>query len=100
MRNSVTNKLSIMLFTILLFAWDSGTGPAATIELINPFSAIKSAVEAAVEDRSSADIAEDLRIKAAITADVIGEMGTDVYKQDVMLAGSVEKEGQKNRPKS
>ena len=101
MRNGVINKLSIVLFTVPLVAW--GIGPAAALDL-NPFSAIKSAVEAAVEDRSSGDIAEDLRIKAAITADVIGEMGTDVisisadvYEQDVMLSGSVEKEEQKKQ---
>jgi hyperosmotically inducible protein len=103
MRNGVINKLCAVFFTFLLVAWGVGTGPAAALEL-NPFSAIKSAVEAAVEDRSSEDIAEDLRIKAAITADVIGEMGTDVisissdvYEQDVMLTGSVEKEEQKKQ---
>lgn len=103
MRNGVINKLCAAFFTFLLVAWGVGAGPAAALEL-NPFSAIKSAVEAAVEDRSSADIAEDLRIKAAITADVIGEMGTDVisissdvYEQDVMLTGSVEKEEQKKQ---
>ena len=65
---------------------------------LNPFSAIKGAVEAAVEDRSSADIAKDLEIKAKITADVIGKLGkevisinADVYEQDVMLTGAVEK---------
>jgi len=65
---------------------------------LNPFSAIKGAVEAAVEDRSSADIAKDLEIKAKLTADVIGKLGkevisinADVYEQDVMLTGAVEK---------
>ena len=55
-------------------------------------------MEAAVEDRSSADIATDTRIKAEITAEVIDKMGTDViaisadvYEQDVMLTGSVDK---------
>ena len=101
MRNGVTDKLSIVLITISLVAWSAG--PAAALDL-NPFSIIKSAVEAAVEDRSSEDIAEDLRIKAAIIADVIGEMGTDVisinsdvYEQDVMLTGSVEKDEQKKQ---
>ena len=75
--------------------------PAQAIEL-NPFSAIKSAVEAAVEDRSGGDIAKDLEIKASITADVIDKMGTDVisisvdvYEQDVMLTGVVENAKQK-----
>jgi len=70
---------------------------AHAIEL-NPFSVIKGAVEAAVEDRSSADIKKDLEIRAALTADVIGKMGkevisinADVYEQDVMLTGAVEK---------
>ena len=71
--------------------------PAQAIDL-NPFSAIKSAVEAALEDRSGDDIAKDLEIKAKITASVIDEMGTkvisinaDVYEQDVMLTGVVDK---------
>ncbi len=75
--------------------------PAQAIEL-NPFSAIKSAVEAAVEDRSSGDIGKDLEIKASITVDVIDKMGTDVisisvdvYEQDVMLTGVVENAKQK-----
>ena len=103
MRNGGIDKLSAVLFIVMLVAWGAGTGPAVAIEL-NPFSAIKSAVEAAVEDRSSADIAEDLRIKAAITVGVIDEMGTDVisisadvYEQDVMLTGSVEKKEQKRQ---
>ena len=101
MRNGVTDKISIMLITISLVAWSAG--PAAALDL-NPFSMIKNIVEAAVEDRSSEDIAEDLRIKAAIIADVIGEMGTDVisissdvYEQDVRLTRSVEKDEQKKR---
>ncbi len=75
--------------------------PAQAIEL-NPFSAIKSAVEAAVEDRASGDIGKDLEIKASITADVIDKLGTDVisisvdvYEQDVMLTGVVENAKQK-----
>lgn len=83
----------------------AAAGPAPGLDL-NPFSAIKSAVEAAAEDRGSGDIAKDLeikaKIKAKITADVIGEMGTDVisisadvYEQDVMLTGSVETAAQK-----
>ncbi len=69
---------------------------AQAIEL-NPFSIIKGAVEAVVEDRSSDDIKKDLGIKVSITADVIDKMGTDVislsadvYEQDVMLTGVVE----------
>ena len=69
---------------------------AEAIEL-NPFSMIKSAVEAIAEDRSSGDIATDLTIKTKITASVLDELGTDVisissdvYEQDVMLTGSVE----------
>ena len=64
----------------------------------NPFSIIKGAVEARVEDRTSGDIKKDLEIKASLTADVIGKMSTealsinaDVYEQDVMLTGAVEK---------
>lgn len=90
--------LPIVIFTaILALPWV----PAQAIEL-NPFSAIKSAVEAAVEDRTSDDIAKDLEIKASITADVIDKMGTDVisisvdvYEQDVMLTGVVEEAKQK-----
>jgi len=79
------------------------TAPAQAIEL-NPFSIIKGAVEAAVEDRSGDDIKKDLKIKASITADVIDEMGTDiislnvdVYEQVVMLTGVVEKAEQKKQ---
>ena len=74
----------------------------ALAQFFNPLSAIKSAVEAVAEDRSSEDIAKDLEIKAIITTDVIGKMGSDVvsissdvYEQDVMLTGSVEKAEQK-----
>ena len=70
---------------------------AQAIEL-NPFSIIKGAVEAAAEDRSSGDIATDLTIKTKITASIVDELGTevislsvDVYEQDVMLTGAVEK---------
>ena len=51
--------------------------PAQAIDL-NPFSLIKSAVEAAAEDRSSGDIATDLKIKTAITGAIVDELGTDV----------------------
>ena len=70
--------------------------PAQAIDL-NPFSLIKSAVEAAAEDRSSGDIATDLKLKTAITAAIVDELGTDVillnvdvYEHDVMLTGAVE----------
>jgi len=78
--------------------------PSAGAIDFNPFSAIKSAVEAAAEDRSSGDIAKDLEIKAKITADVIDKMGSDVvsinadvYEQDVMLTGSVETAKQRSQ---
>ena len=78
--------------------------PSAGAIDFNPFSAIKSAVEAAAEDRSSGDIAKDLEIKAKITANVIDEMGSDVvsvnadaYEQNVMLTGSVETAKQKSQ---
>lgn len=74
---------------------------------LNPFSAIKGVVEAAVEDRSSGDIAKDLEIKAKITAEVIDKMGADVvsisadvYEQDVMLSGIVETAKQKTQAAS
>ncbi len=80
-----------------------GLSPALAFDL-NPLSAIKNLVEAAAEDRSSGDIAKDLDIKAKITAKIIDKMGsdvvsvsTDVYEQDVMLTGSVEKAEQKTQ---
>jgi len=70
--------------------------PVQALDL-NPLSAIKGLVEAAVEDRSSQDIAKDLDLKAKITTKIIDKMGsdvlslnTDVYEQDVMLTGAVE----------
>lgn len=85
-------KLFLPLCAVLVAAT-----PAAALDL-NPLSAIKSAVEAAVEDRSSGDIAKDLEIKTKITAEVIDKMGSevisisaDVYEQDVMLTGVVDK---------
>ena len=72
--------------------------PAVQALNLNPLSAIKSAVEAAVEDRSSEDIAKDLEIKARITVEVIDKLGTDVisisadvYEQIVMLTGAVDR---------
>ena len=91
-------RLALTGAAVLLLA----AAPARAIELINPFSIIKSAVEAAVEDRASEDVAKDLAIKATFTKDVISEMGTgvisikaDVYEQDVMLTGVVEDAKQK-----
>ncbi len=62
----------------------------------NPFSGIVSAIEAAAEDRSAADIAADAKIKTVIVAqltDKLGRegalLGVDVYEQDVMLTGTV-----------
>ena len=51
--------------------------PAQAIDL-NPFSAIKSAVEAAVGDRSSGDIAKDLEFKAKINALLLDGGGVNV----------------------
>jgi len=93
------NHTIFILFIVLAL---SGT-PTQAIEL-NPFSIIKGAVEAAVEDRSGSDIKKDLEIKTSITADVIDKMGTDVislnvdvYEQVVMLTGVVEKAEQKKQ---
>lgn len=62
----------------------------------NPLSGIVSAIEAAAEDRSAADIAADAKIKTVIVAqltDKLGRegalLGVDVYEQDVMLTGTV-----------
>ncbi len=79
------------------------TAPASAIDL-NPLSAVKGMVEAAVEDRSSGDIATDLAIKGKFTAQVIDKMGSDVisinadvYEQNVMLTGIVETAQQKSQ---
>lgn len=89
--------------TASFFIFALASLPAFALDL-NPFSAIISAVEAVAEDRSSEDIAKDLEIKASITVDVIDQMGSDVisinadvYEQDVMLTGSVEKDEQKEQ---
>ncbi len=93
-------KFIILPIAALMFA-ASQPSPSQAIDL-NPLSMIKGAVEAAVEDRSSEDIGKDLAIKTEITAKVIEKLGTgvisisaDVYEQDVMLTGSVEKIDQK-----
>ena len=77
--------------------------PAQALDL-NPLTAIKSAIEAVVEDRSAEDIAKDTEIKAKITVEVVDKMGTDVisinadvYEQDVMLTGVVETGGQRSQ---
>ncbi|MBL6929579.1 MAG: BON domain-containing protein [Rhodospirillales bacterium] len=77
--------------------------PATAFDF-NPLSAIKSAVEAVAEDRSTADIAKDTSIKGSIAVSVIDEMGSDVisisadvYEQDVMLTGVVEAAEQKEQ---
>jgi hyperosmotically inducible periplasmic protein len=84
------------IFGAVLVSSSLWANPTFAIDF-NPLSYIKGAVEAAVEDRSSSDIAKDLEIKAKITAEVIDKMGTDVisinadvYEQDVMLTGTVE----------
>jgi hyperosmotically inducible protein len=68
---------------------------------LNPFSALKGAIEAAIEDRSGDDIAKDAEIRIDITTGVIKIIGTDVisinadvYEQDVMLTGVVESDYQ------
>ena len=84
-------------FAVVLLSQTFGlnTAPILAIDL-NPLSAIKGLVEAAVENRSAADIKTDLGIKTSIVADVIDKKGSDVisisadvYEQDVMLTGIV-----------
>lgn len=86
----------LSLFAILGLVVTVFALPARALEL-NPLSAIKSAVEAVVEDRSAEDLAKDTEIKASIVVNVIDKMGADVisihadvYEQDVMLTGVVE----------
>ena len=78
-------------------------GPAGAVNL-NPITALKGAIEAAVEDRSADDIGTDLKIKAVIIGEVLDKMtgdvisiGADVYEQDVMLTGAVEDQATKVR---
>jgi hyperosmotically inducible periplasmic protein len=92
-------KISTLFLAVFVVA----AQPAAAIDF-NPFTSLKSMVETVAEDRSTADIAEDLRIKTAILADVIDKMGTDVasinsdvYEQDVLLTGVVETTAQKQQ---
>ena len=86
-------RISLLVALALMALSNS---PASAIDL-NPLTAIKSAIETVVEDRSAADIAKDTEIKAKITVEVIDQMGgdvisinADVYEQDVMLTGVVE----------
>ncbi len=74
------------------------------IALVAASVASCTAVEMAVEDRGSGDIGKDIKIKAALTKDVVQAMGTDVikidadvYEQDVLLTGLVETRAQKSR---
>ena len=86
------------LIFVLIVALTATSIPTPTQALnLNPISAIKSAVEAAVEDRSADDIGTDLKLKATIIGEVLDKMtsdvisiGADVYEQDVMLTGAVE----------
>ena len=78
--------------------------PTAQALDLNPLTALKSVVEAAVEDRTADDIATDLAIKGKLTANVIDKMGSDVisigadvYEQVVMLTGTVETGKQKTQ---
>ncbi len=94
-------RTTVLLFSLVAFF---PAAPAAAFDIPNPIGAITSAVEAVAEDRSSGDIAKDLEIKAAITANVVDKMGTDVasissdvYEQDVMLTGTVETAAQKKQ---
>ena len=64
---------------------------------IAPLTGCATAVTAALEDRSAANIATDARIKGELLAEVVDKMGkevisinADVYEQDVMLTGAVE----------
>lgn len=89
----------LLCFTLMLgFAYAT---PALAFD-INPLGFVKDAVEAAVEDRSSSDIATDAKIKTAIVSKITDDMGsdivsvsTDVYEQDVMLTGRVDTKKQK-----
>ena len=89
----------VLFFVVVVWA----AGPAGAISL-NPITAIKGAIEAALEDRSADDIGTDLEIKTAIVGAVFDKMtgdviaiGADVYEQDVMLTGAVDDEATKLR---
>jgi len=96
-------KRSSAVVTAISVALFLNIGPSLALDF-NPLSAIKSAVEAAVEDRSAEDIAADLAIKGKLTVEVIDKMGSDVisigadvYEQTVMLTGAVENAKQKSQ---
>ena len=89
-RRPLLAALGLPLFLAL------AAGSASAISL-NPLTAIKGVVEAAVEDRSADDIGTDLKLKATVVGEVLDKMtgdvisiGADVYEQDVMLTGAVE----------
>ena len=96
------HRLPVVLVMLFVVAtWSAG--PAAAISL-NPITAIKGAIEAALEDRSADDIRDDLKIKTSIVGVVLDKMtgdviaiGADVYEQDVMLTGAVDDEATKVR---
>ena len=100
---NLISRLPLIRATLALTLLIVGAMPASALDL-NPLSAIKGLVEAAVEERSSDDIKRDLEIRASITAEVVDKMGTDVisinadvYEQDVMLTGNVEKQETKSK---
>jgi len=89
--------MKYFVFGVLLAGTVIGYSHSSVALDLNPLSMIKGAVEAAIEDRSSNDIASDLAIKTKITAEVIDKMGSevisinaDVYEAQVMLTGAVE----------
>jgi hyperosmotically inducible protein len=97
----MSNRATLSAF-VCLFGLSLLPGPANALDL-NPITAIKSAIEAAIEDRSADDIASDLKIKGKLTVEVIDKMGSDVisvgadvYEQVVMLTGTVETGKQKS----
>ena len=87
---SSTGRIAIAFGALILLT----AGPAKA--QFNPLSGITSAIEAAAEDRSSGDIATDLKMKTSIVSsltDKLGKegalIGVDVYEQDVMLTGTI-----------
>ncbi len=87
----LTTTVRIAFLALLLIA--AGEGAHAQF---NPLSGITGAIEAAAEDRSSGDIATDLKLKTSIVSsltDKLGKegalIGVDVYEQDVMLTGTI-----------
>jgi len=82
--------------SILLVSLVTSLAAEPALAQFNPFSGVVSAIEAAAEDRSAADIAADAKIKTVIVArltDNLGKegalLGVDVYEQEVMLTGTV-----------